>query len=400
MPAKRTSSPAAPAVTVLGGGPVGWLAALCLARACADGTAIRIITGRRTPAEDGRAAAIVGRSMDILAGLGLAERFRAEGAPLAAIRIIDATGRLLRAPTTTFRAADAGDADFGVSLTTARIVALLRQAAEALRGIEIVEADVTAAAPGDGGGFALVTDDGRHLPAPFLVAADGQRSLAREAGGIRVRSWSYPQTALTFAVAHDRDHEDISTEFHTAHGPFTLVPSGRLQSTVVWMTAPDGAERLMALDDSAFARAAERTCQSILGRLTLAGARGAYPMRGLLAERFTAPGLALVGETGHAFPPIGAQGLNLGFRDADTLAGAVGATLHAGVSLSAPDALAAWDRGRRRDAGLRTAGVDMFNRSLLSGLLPVDALRGAGLAALGAVPPLRRALMRAGLARG
>jgi 2-octaprenyl-6-methoxyphenol hydroxylase len=392
---RRSTSPI---ITILGGGPVGWLSALSLARVCPAGTAIRIVTGRRAPPEDGRAAAIIGRSMDILRGLGLEDRFRAEGAPLAAIRIVDATGRLLRAPTTTFRAADIGEDDFGVSMTTARIVALLRAAAEAA-GIDIVAQDATAVARRDDGGFALTLDDGGALAAPFLVAADGQRSLAREAAGIRVRHWAYPQTALTFSVTHVCDHADVSTEFHTADGPFTLVPNGAHCSTVVWRTTPARAERLMGLDDSAFALEAERTSQSLLGRLTLAGARGAYPMRGLLAERFAAPGLALVGETGHAFPPIGAQGLNLGFRDADTLADAVARVLAAGGDLHAPDALAAWDRGRRRDAGLRTAGVDLFNRSLLAGLLPVDALRGAGLAALGAVAPLRRAAMRLGMGR-
>ncbi|MGL4240092.1 MAG: FAD-dependent monooxygenase, partial [Beijerinckiaceae bacterium] len=275
----------------------------------------------------------------------------------------------------------------------------LSEAAAAHPSIAPLRVDVTRVEPVGEGGFRLATDEGEMLDAPFLVAADGQRSMAREAAGIRVRTWDYPQTALTFAVRHARDHEDVSTEFHTAEGPFTLVPNGPHQATVVWLASRERAERLRRLDDEAFGLEAERTSQSILGKLTLAGARGAYPMRALLAERFAAPGLALVGETGHAFPPIGAQGLNLGFRDADTLAEAVAGALRAGRDLSAPDALAAWDSGRRRDAGLRTAGVDMFNRSLLSGLLPVDALRGAGLAALGAIPPLRRAAMRVGLGR-
>jgi 2-octaprenyl-6-methoxyphenol hydroxylase len=387
-----------PPFTILGGGPVGWLAALALA-AAVPSAAIRIVTGRRAPAEDGRAAAIIGRSMDILAELGLEAAFRAVGAPLAAIRLIDATGRLLRAPTTTFRASDVGEADFGVSLSTARIVGLLAEAARARGGIEVIAHDATAVERRDDGGFTLVLDDGRALAAPFLVAADGQRSLAREAAGIPARAWSYPQTALTFAVTHTRDHEDVSNEFHTPDGPFTLVPNGPLQSTVVWMTTPARAEQLLALPDEAFAREAERTCRSIAGKLTPRGARGAYPMRGLLAERFAAPGLALVGETGHAFPPIGAQGLNLGFRDAATLAEALGKAMARGEDIGAPDVLSGWDRGRKRDAGLRTAGVDLFNRSLLAGLLPVDALRGAGLMALGAVPPLRRMAMRIGMGR-
>ena len=385
-------------VTIVGGGPIGYLAALCLAQRLSEGMKIRLITGRRMPPADGRGAALVGRSMAILDSLGLGDAFRAEGAPLAAIRIIDVTGRLVRSPTTTFRASDAGEPFFGVSLLTARIVELLAAAARASDRIEILSTDVASAEKTDDG-FRLSMDDGSIFEAAFVIAADGQRSLVREAAGISVRRWTYPQIAMTFAVSHLRDHEDISTEFHTTGGPFTLVPAGDHQSTVVWMARTKDAERLLALDDAAFALAAERTSRSLLGKLTLTSPRGAYPMGGLLAERFTAPGLALVGETGHAFPPIGAQGMNLGFRDADTLADALAKAFTKGESHELSSALSGWDADRRRDAGLRTAGVDMFNRSLITDLLPVSMARGLGLAALKGIPPLRRAVMRAGLAQ-
>ena len=208
-------------VTIVGGGPIGYLAALCLAQRLSEGMKIRLITGRRTPPADGRGAALVGRSMAILDSLGLGDAFRAEGAPLAAIRIIDVTGRLVRSPTTTFRASDAGEPFFGVSLLTARIVELLAAAARASDRIEILSADVASAEKTDDG-FRLSMDDGRVVEQAFLIAADGQRSLVREAAGISVRRWTYPQIAMTFAVSHLRDHEDISTEFHTTGGPFGL----------------------------------------------------------------------------------------------------------------------------------------------------------------------------------
>ena len=46
----------------------------------------------------------------------------------------------------------------------------------------------------------------------------------------------------------------------------------------------------------------------------------------------------------------------------------------------------------------RTLGLDLLNRSLLSGFLPLQAARGLGLYALGTVGPLRRAFMRRGIA--
>ncbi len=384
-----------PLIAIVGGGPVGVLTSLCLANANPD-LEIRLIAGRRTPAEDGRGAALVGRSMQILADLGLETVFRKNGASLAAIRIIDATGRLLRAPTTTFRASDAGLSAFGVSLSTANIVVLLKEATRRYANIMIEPVDIRSVSKARIG-YSLTDDEGRLINADFVVAADGQRSQLREAAGIPVRRWDYPQVAMTFAVSHPCDHEDISTEFHTVHGPFTLVPAGDRTSTVVWMTSKEESARLMALDDDSFARAAEKTCRSLLGDFRLISKRGAYPMAGLIAERFTAPHMALVGETGHAFPPIGAQGLNLGFRDAHTLAEALTAAISAGRDLSDADCLNAWDMERRRDAGLRTVGVDLFNRSLLSDLLPVNAARGLGLAALAQIPPLRRAVMRMGL---
>ncbi len=163
--------------------------------------------------------------MDILDSVGVGDAFRAEGAPMAALRMIDATGRLLRAPTATFRASEAGLEVFGVSLFTARIVALLRERVEASERITLSAVDAASIAREEGG-WRITDDEGQAFDADLIVASDGQRSLARETAGIAVRRWSYPQTALTFAVRHVLDHEDISTEFHTPDGPFTLVPAG------------------------------------------------------------------------------------------------------------------------------------------------------------------------------
>jgi 2-octaprenyl-6-methoxyphenol hydroxylase len=48
---------------------------------------------------------------------------------------------------------------------------------------------------------------------------------------------------------------------------------------------------------------------------------------------------------------------------------------------------------------MRTLAVDLLNRSLLTDFLPVQAARGIGIAVISALPVLRRALMRQGLAR-
>ncbi len=115
------------------------------------------------------------------------------------------------------------------------------------------------------------------------------------------------------------------------------------------------------------------------------------------ARRFAAGRAVLVGEAAHLFPPIGAQGLNLGYRDVAALGSVLAGPL---PDPGAGDVLAAYDRARRGDVLSRTAAVDALNRTLLSGFLPVQAARGFGLFLLDQVPALRRAMMRQGVVAG
>jgi 2-octaprenyl-6-methoxyphenol hydroxylase len=171
--------------------------------------------------------------------------------------------------------------------------------------------------------------------------------------------------------------------------------SGR-RSSLVWLLEPLEAERIAGLDDPSFAREVERRTHSILGAMTLAGPRGRVPMGGLSVDRFSAARMALIGEAAHVFPPIGAQGLNLGLRDVAALRDAVAGADDPGADA----ALAAYDRSRQADVRLRTGAVDALNRTLLIDLLPADLMRGAGLLALSRIAPLRRLVMRQGLAGG
>jgi 2-octaprenyl-6-methoxyphenol hydroxylase len=199
-------------------------------------------------------------------------------------------------------------------------------------------------------------------------------------------------------LEHDVPHHDHSSEFHTPTGPFTLVPLKGRRSSLVWVQEPGEAERLHALDDETLALEIERRAASILGRMRIVGTRQLYPLGGLSAKTVAANRCALVGEAAHVFPPIGAQGLNLGFRDVATLGEVLVAARRRGEDIGALSVLAAYERARRPDIASRTTAVDLLNRSLLSDLLPVQLLRGLGLYLAGRVPPLRRFLMREGIA--
>jgi 2-octaprenyl-6-methoxyphenol hydroxylase len=117
----------------------------------------------------------------------------------------------------------------------------------------------------------------------------------------------------------------------------------------------------------------------------------------LSVDRYQASRLALVGEAAHVFPPIGAQGLNLGLRDVAALRDAVVEARDKNEDIGDSGVLDQYQRGRALDVRLRSAAVDGLNRSLLTDFLPADLLRGLGLLAFAAIGPLRRAAMREGV---
>ena len=377
------------AVAVVGAGPVGLAAALVLSDA---GYAVALVAPARPPADE-RTSALLAGSVSLLERVGVWRDVAAQAAPLRTMRIIDGTRRLIRAPEVAFHAGEIGLDAFGYNVPNAFLVSAL-EVAVAVRPIDRREAAVEAVAP-SGSAITLRLSTGEALSARLVVAADGRRSKVRDEVGIATDSWGYDQAALVCNLRHSVPHRDASTEFHTETGPFTLVPLPGNRSSLVWVDRPAETERRLGLGEDELAAEIEHRSQSVLGAVTIDGKRQMFPLSGMNARRFAADRVALAGEAAHLFPPIGAQGLNLGYRDiaalADVLAGPHG-------DPGAGAILAAYDRARRGDVLVRTAAVDALNRTLLSGFLPVQALRGAGLFLLDRLPLLRRVAMRQGIA--
>ena len=379
-------------IAVAGAGAAGLAAALALAR---DGFNVAIV-GRIDPRSDGRTIALLEGSVRFLDALGVWGGLRASAAPLRTLRIVDDTDSLFRPPPAVFEAEEIGLEAFGWNVEQTALVAALATAARSAPGLTVIEQRVQNVEFRQD--FAsLFLESPSTIQARLAIAADGRESPVRAKARIGTRAWRYPQSALTTILAHARPHGGASTEFHTRRGPFTLVPLPGDRSSLVWVTTPVEAERLADLDDAALALAVERQAHSMLGKMTIDGPRAAVPLSGLSVDRFHAERLALVGEAAHVFPPIGAQGLNLGLRDGAALRDAVVDARAAGEDIGGRAALRRYQASRDLDVRLRTAAVDGLNRSLLASLLPVDFLRGAGLVAVANIGPLRRAVMREGV---
>ena len=383
-------------ILVAGAGASGLIAAIAVARA---GHSVALVGATPGPLP-GRTVALFEGSLRLLDDLGLREPLHDIAADVLGIRIIDDTSSLFRPPAAVFEASEIGLEAFGLNIPNDSIVARMSEIAAGMPQIKRYDTLVSAYDVREDGISATLAD-GRVIDCALVVAGDGRNSPARKNAGIDVREWSYPQVAITGILRHRRGHAGITTEFHTRQGPFTFVPMPALpdapnRSSLVWLMSPAEAKRRMALGPRELAAEIEEQSHYRFGAIEIEGRLGAFPMACMRTARVSGPRLMLVGEACHVFPPLAAQGLNLGIRDATDAALALD-----GVDLSDAKAIDAavveYERSRRADIDIRTRGVDLMNRSLLADILPVDLLRGVTLAAVTAIGPLRRAILREGI---
>lgn len=380
-------------VVVVGGGPVGLTAAIALAGAGVETALVATLPA----SHDNRTTALLASSVTALETLGVWQACASEAAPLRRMRIVDDSARLFRAPEVCFDADEIGLAAFAYNIENRHLIAALESRARATPGLTAITAKADKVTIGDAH-VAIRLDDGRQITARLAIGADGRRSLCRSAAGIETESRTYPQTALTFNLAHARPHHDTSTEFHTESGPFTLVPLPGLRSSLVFVVRPAEAPVLTTLAGAALATEIERRSHSLLGKVTIEPGRGVFPLAAEVARCFGRNRIALIGEAAHVMPPIGAQGLNLGLRDAATIGELVVAARRHGSDVGSHEVTARYEHMRRADVMSRSLAVDLLNRSLLSDFLPLQGARGLGLYLLDRIGPLRRALMREGVA--
>ncbi|TDH39513.1 UbiH/UbiF family hydroxylase [Pseudohoeflea suaedae] len=379
-------------IAVVGGGLAGTMAALA---AAAEGWSVAFIAPP-PPGNDRRTTALMTESIEMLSRLGVWDEVRKESAALSTMRILDGTKRLFRAPPVSFQSSEIDLPAFGYNIPNKPLMAAATARVEAVDAITRIP-QALAEAHEDGGVMKLTLEDGTLLTADAIIAADGRKSKARECAGISAKTWSYRQTAVVLNFTHQMPHNNISTEFHTEAGPFTQVPLPGNRSSLVWAMDPDEVEDVMNMEREELNARVEGRMSSILGAVEVEDGYQAWPMSSMIAQNFARGRTFLIGETAHAFPPIGAQGLNLSLRDVEM---AISRIRDVGGPAKADAAALSYDRARRSDVSSRTFGVDLLNRTLLSSFLPAQMLRAGGLAVLDAIKPLKMLAMREGMTPG
>jgi len=377
---------------VVGGGLAGRAAAITVAR---SGLRTAHLAPQAPP--DRRTSALMMPAVDYLREIGVVGDPATIGHPLRQIRIIDATQRLIRAPETLFTSAEAGLDAFGWNFANTALAEAFEAVAAQLANLTTLPRAATSIAFSEAGTkLSLSGED--VIETALVVGADGKGSIVRGAAGISTREHRFGEAALVCDLSLVRPLGDQSVEFHYPRGPFTLVPAGPARTNLVWIDERSVLEDAKARGPDALAAIFRDKSQGLFGTIDLAGPAFVFPLSTLAVAKAGVNGVVLVGEAAHAFPPIGAQGLNLGLRDVADLSAALA---------SAAIGAEGWASGLSDDYAHRRAGdlartgtvVDALFRSLLGEMLPAQALRAGGLWALKLTPGLRRQAIAAGMGR-
>lgn len=364
---------------IVGAGPVGAVCALALAQ---QGIAARVLeVGAEKATGDGRTLALSHGAQLILDRLGVWDAL--DGVtPITRIHISQ-RGALGVAQ---LDAGELGVPALGYVLPYSTLTAALKQALYAAD--VVVEYGVAVEAVEPGADVArLVTSKG-EITTPLAVIADGGRSLAVPAPKFRR---DYDQVALVCDVRTELPHRQQAYERFTPAGPVALLPKNDRYGLVCTAT-PAEAERLLALDDTAFLEALYAHFGGRQGRFIEAGPRKTFPLTLAYMGSDAGARVVRIGNAAQTLHPVAGQGFNLGLRDAFELALLV-AELPMD-QLGDATMLAAYARGRRADVVGGLGFTDFLVRTFSNDIAPIRHARGLGLLALEALPGLKTFVAR------
>lgn len=244
--------------------------------------------------------------------------------------------------------------------------------------------------------------DGSKLTARLLVGADGAASPLRLRAGIAAQTDDFGQCALVCHVTTERPHTDTARQRFLPTGPLAFLPLADGRCSIVWSTSPQEAQRLVALPAGEFAVELGVAFEHRLGRITAIGARAVIPLRGLEADCYVGPRLALVGDAAHVVHPMAGLGANLGIGDAAALARVAIAALRSGRDPGLSQTLRPYERARRSQNLPVLQAIVGLHRLFTTAAAPLRVLRGGGLLAVDRAGSLKRLLTAAacGLADG
>ncbi len=354
------------------------------------------------PDFDGRSWAIAYSCFRQWRALGLAEDLEPHAQRMDHILVTDGRSPGAATPGQTpfflhFDAAEIADRvagePLGYMLESRHVRAAVAKAVLAA-GIRVIAPARVAGVEIGAGSSKVLLADGTALTAPLVVGAEGRGSTVRQAAGIEAVGWDYPQTGVVCTVKLERPHGGVAHEYFLPGGPFAILPLTEDRASLVWTEKRDRAEALRTARPEVFHAHLHRRFGEFLGGVEVVGPVFTYPLSLSLAERFSGPRVALLGDAAHGVHPIAGQGLNLGLKGAAALAEVLVEASRLGEDIGSELVLDRYGAWRRFDTMTLAAGMDAFVW-LFSNDHPLLRLaRGVGMSVVNRIGPARRFFMQ------
>jgi 2-octaprenylphenol hydroxylase len=245
--------------------------------------------------------------------------------------------------------------------------------------------------------YDIELENGETLPADLVVGADGSRSFVRSAAGIESRDWPYGQTAFVTHLRPEQPHRHTALQRFLHDGPLGILPLADGRVSVVWSTTPQQAEQAMSVDDETLGRLLSDASDYVLGELTPAGPKGAFPLCARYALRYVLPNLALIGDAAHAIHPLAGQGANLGLQDAAELAAVMTTALQDGLHPGDRPVLRRYERARKGVNETMMHFMTGLNALFATDSKVIGQIRTAGMRAFNRSGPIRERAVKVAL---
>ncbi|WP_456379727.1 UbiH/UbiF/VisC/COQ6 family ubiquinone biosynthesis hydroxylase [Thiolapillus sp.] len=387
-------------IIIAGGGMVGAALACALAE---QGFTITLLE-RREPglqwppdSYDIRVSAISRASQNIFHNLQAWPRMvQQRVTPYEQMRVWESSAMVTLpwAPEIHFHAADIGEPDLGHIIENRVIQGALWEQMQSLKNINIHCPASISGLELDEESPRVVLNDGTRLRASLIVAADGARSSLRDLAGISTGGWAYDQTAVVCTVRAEKGNQSTCWQRFMPAGPLALLPMDDELFSIVWSTTPQQAEELLQTPPGHFNAALTQASEARLGKLSLIGERGAFPLRLQHARQYIKPGLALVGDAAHVIHPLAGQGVNLGLLDMAELTDVLVRARSKDHPLGSPHTLRRYERARKGENIAMQGAMDLFKRIFSNDMAPLHLARDLGMGLTEHIPPLKNLLIR------